>query len=117
MWVIKENGQSWTVEHFQYEILLVNVISCLRIADNVLDIGNVALLHDNAPCFRALRTQQLLRDHQVALFDSTQWPSNSLNLNACENIGSIMKNKVELIMHNQRCPNRYSIESLRIVIL
>jgi len=47
-----------TGEYFRNTILTDNV---LRGEDNVQDVQEVCFLHDKAPCFKALATQELLR--------------------------------------------------------
>ena len=43
----------------------------------------------------AIATQQLLRVNSVDFFDNSLWPGSSPDLNVAENIGVIMKNRVE----------------------
>lgn len=99
MWVVKENGQTWTGEYFRETILEQAVIPFLKNEDNVLDPEQVTFLHDKAPCFKALATQQLLKDNDIDFFDNSQWPGNSPDLNPCENVGAIIKDKVESALH------------------
>lgn len=98
MWVIKEDGHSWNGEYFR-SILSENVFPFLRDEENVVDPSQVTFLHDKAPCFKASATQQLLRSEGIDFFDATQWPGNSPDLNPCENIGAIIKDKVEAKLH------------------
>lgn len=104
MWVIKENGDSWTGEYFRNKILNDNLIPFLRDPDNVIDVDQVTLLHDKAPCFKALQTQQMLKEENIDFFDNTQWPGNSPDLNPCENLGAIIKQRAEANIHQQNDP-------------
>ena len=94
-WVIKEKGQSWSSKYFQDEVLADVVIPFLRDRRNVIDKNEVTFLHDKAPCMKAIRTQQLLRQNEIDFFDNTQWPGSSPDLNVAENLGAIMKDRVE----------------------
>ena len=57
---------------------------------------------------KVLRTQNLLKDNNIDFFGNEEWPSSSPNLNACENIGSILKGKVEKRMLSEHLATRYS---------
>ena len=94
-WVIKEKGQSWSSKYFQDEVLADVVIPFLRDRRNVIDKNEVTFLHDKMPCLKAIRTQQLLRQNDIDFFDNTQWPGSSPDLNVAENLGAIMKDRVE----------------------
>ena len=94
MWMIKSLGQSWDGDYFREKILTKRVILSSG-PSNVLDITQVTFLHDKAPCMKVLRTQNLLKDNNIDLFGNEEWPHNSPNLNACENVGSILKDEVE----------------------
>ena len=107
MWVIKTRGQSWNGDYFR-EILQERVIPFLRDPNNVLDVNRVTLLHDKAPCMRALRTQTLLKDNNIDFFGNDEWPGNSPDLNVCENLGSIMKEEVEKRMLSEPPANRFN---------
>ena len=113
MWVIKEQGETWTGEYFRNTILTENLIPFLRNDQNVIDVNQVTLVHDKAPCFKALATQQLLQDNAIDFFGNNEWPGNSPDLNPCENVGAIIKDRVETRMHKLRGPNPYSIATLR----
>ena len=65
MWVVKEDGASWIGEYFREIILNDNLLPFLRDPDNVLDVDQVTPLHDKAPCFKALQTQDMLRRENI----------------------------------------------------
>ena len=44
---------------------------------------------------KAIATQQLLRVNSIDFFDNSLWPGSSPDLNVTENIGAIMKDRVE----------------------
>lgn len=113
MWVIKERGESWDGVYFRDTILLDNVIPFLNNPDNVLVVGESTFLHDKAPCMRANATQQLLKQHGIDFWGNDVWPGNSPDLNAAENIGAIVKDRVEGLMLQEQGPGRYSTEVLR----
>ena len=58
MWVIKENGETLIREYFRQVILEQNILPFLTNAENVEDVDQVTVLHDKAPCFKAMRTQR-----------------------------------------------------------
>ena len=95
MWVVKDHGQSWNGVYFRQNILIDSVIPFLQNQDNVIDVNETTFLHDRAPCMSALATQGLLRANQVDFFDNSEWPGSSPDLNACENLGAILKDRVE----------------------
>ena len=57
---------------------------------------------------KAFQTQNLLKDNNIDFFGNEEWPSNSPNLNACENIGSILKDEVEKKMLSKLSATQYS---------
>ena len=69
--------------------------SLLQDPQNVLDVTQVTYLYDKAPCMKAFQTQNLLKDNNIDFFGNEEWPGNSPDLNACENVGSILKDEVE----------------------
>ena len=69
-------------------MLTETVIPFLQDPDSVVDPQDVYLLH-KAPCFKALATQELLRESGIDFFSSAEYPSNSPDLNVTENIGAI----------------------------
>ena len=94
-WVVKDKGESWNGDYFRNKILLNKVIPFLRKKKNVLDVNETTFLHDKAPCIKAIATQQLLRSNKVDFFDNSQWTGISPDLNVTENLGAILKDKVE----------------------
>ena len=95
MWVIKERGHSWDGAYFRQNILIERVIPFLKDQGNVISVDDTTLLHDRALCMKALATQALLRNNQVDFFGNDEWPGSSPDLNACENMGAIVKDRVE----------------------
>ena len=71
------------------------VILFLHGHQNILDVTQVTLLHDRAPYMKVLRTQNLLKDNNIDFFGNEEWLGNSPDLNACENVGSILKSEIE----------------------
>lgn len=114
MWVIKDQGESWTGDYFRETIIRENLVPFLENEENVIDREQVTFLHDKAPCVKALATQQMLRDFNIDFFNNTQWPGNSPDLNPCENLGSIVKDRVESKMHNER--DRFSMPTFSRVL-
>ena len=100
MWVIKEKGCSWDGEYFRNTILTERVIPFLKNAENVISVEDTTFLHDKAPCMKALATQALLKNNRVDFFGNSEWPGSSPDLNACENLGSILKERVEKRISN-----------------
>ena len=52
-------------------------------------------VHDRAPCIKALATQSLLTANNIDYFGNAEWPGSSPDLNSCENVGAIIKKRVE----------------------
>ncbi|CAF5036369.1 unnamed protein product, partial [Rotaria sp. Silwood1] len=98
LWVLKEHGQSWDGAYFRGIVLQEHVIPFLRDPANVLVINEVTFLHDKAPCMKANATQHLLEAEEVKFWGNSIWPRNSPDMNPAENIGAIIKDKVEELM-------------------
>jgi hypothetical protein len=113
MWVIKERGESWDGAYFRQTILTDNVIPFLNDEDNVPVVGETTFVHDKAPCMRANATQELLRNAGIDFWGNDMWPGNSPDLNPTENIGEIIKDRVEARMHQEVGEGRYSEATLR----
>jgi len=75
----------------------------------VLDVQDVCFLHDKAPCSKALATKELLRESSIDFFNNSEWPGSSPDLNpAEEDLGAIIKDRVEVRMLNEEGHGRYS---------
>ncbi|CAF0805619.1 unnamed protein product [Rotaria sordida] len=106
--------QSWDGAYFREIILQQHVISFLCDPSNVLDTNEVIFLHDKAPCMKANVTQHLLEDENAKFWGNSIWPGDSPNMNPTENIGAIIKDKVEELMANEDRRNRYNYDVLKI---
>ena len=58
----------------------------------------------------------LLRDGPIDFFEKTQYPGNSLDLNECEDLGAILKQRVQQKISEYNGENTYSKEVLREMI-
>ena len=58
-------------------------------------------------------TRHLLEDEGVNFWGNSIWPGNSSNMNPAENIGAIIKDKVEELMTSEDRRNRYSYDILK----
>ena len=56
---------------------------------------DVVFLPDRAPFMSALETQKSLTDKGINFFGNYVWPGNSHDLNPTENLGVIVKHRVE----------------------
>ncbi|CAF3863544.1 unnamed protein product [Rotaria sp. Silwood1] len=97
----REQGQSWDGAYFREIILQQHVIPFLRDPNNVLDTDEVIFLHDKASCMKAYATQHLLEDEGVQFWGNSIWPGNSPDMNPAENVGAIIKDKVEDLMASE----------------
>ena len=61
---------------------------------------------------KANATQHPLEDEGVKFWGNSVWPGNSPDMNSAENIGAIIKEKVEDLMASEDCQNRYSYDAL-----
>lgn len=111
MWVIKNQGQSWDGQYFR-DVIIPKVVDFLQDDDNVLDVSDVLLLHDKAPGWTANSTQDLLRRSPIDFLSKSEYPGNSPDLNPTEDLGAILKNRVEDLMLKERGVNRYSRQTL-----
>ena len=117
MWVIKDD-EKWNGEYnfVKLYILEQNVFPFLMNEENVEDIDQVTLLHDNAPCFKAMRTQEVLENSGFDFFDNTVWPGSSPDLNLCENINAILKDKFDTLLHRNPKRLRKAVVPIRTAI-
>ena len=67
----------------------------------MLDVQEVCFLHDKVPCSKALATQELLRESGIDFFNNSEWPGLSPDLNLAEDLGAIIKDRVEDRMLNE----------------
>lgn len=112
MWVIKEHGQSWDGAYFRDIVLSEHVIPFLNDEENVIEVGETTFVHDRAPCMKANLTQELLRSNNQKFWGNDMWAGNSPDLNPTENLGAIVKERVERLMHLENGQGRYSRETL-----
>jgi len=78
----------------------------------MLHVQEICFLHDKAPCFNAMATQELLRQSGIDLFNNSEWPGSSPHLNPAEDLGAITKDRVEDRMLNEEGHGRYSHQTL-----
>jgi len=64
-YVIKPNSERWDGGYFRNTVLSKHVIPFLN---NPNKVGGATLLHDRAPCMKALQTQALQNKHNVDFF-------------------------------------------------
>ena len=83
------------------------------IFNNVISVGGSTFVHDRAPCMKANATQQLLRDQNMKFWKNDLWPGYSPDLNSANNVGEIVKDRVERLMHLEEGRGRYSKDILR----
>ncbi|CAF1253854.1 unnamed protein product [Didymodactylos carnosus] len=110
LWVLKEDGQSWDGAYFRKIILQKHVIPFLRNPINVIDTNEVIFLHDKAPCMKANATQHILEDEDVNFWGNSIWPGNDPDMNPAENIGAIIKDKVEELMTSEDHRDRHNYD-------
>ena len=56
-------------------------------------------------------TQHLLEDEDVNFWENSIWPGNSPDMNPAENVGAIIKDKVEELMANEDRRDRYNYDA------
>lgn len=78
--------------------------------------NEVIFVHDKAPCMQANQTQHLLQHNHVKFCGNDIWPGNSLDHQAAEQIGTIIKDEVEKKILSKINYSRYLEEILQIRI-
>ena len=58
-------------------------------------------------------TQHLLEDEDVNFWGNSIWPGNSPDMNPAENVGAIIKDKVEELIGNEDHCDRYNYDELK----
>ena len=97
------HGKEIDVVHKRERVLLGwKLFQTSDISDkrHVLDVGETTFLHDRAPCMSALATQNMLTANGIDFFGNSEWPGSSPDLNPCENLGAILKDRVEHRLEN-----------------
>ena len=107
--VVKDKGQSWNGEYFR-SILTEFVIPFMQNPDCVVSVEDAVFLHDKARCMSALQTQDLLQTNGIDFFGNNEWPANSPDLNPTENLGAILKDRVESKMLSEPNENRLNVD-------
>lgn len=117
VWVVKEQGDSWTGNYFRKKIIEPVVIPFF---DNQANLegpcGGTLLWHDNAPGWRAKETVELLDEGKVPCFNPSgkrRVPPYSADLNLAENMGAILMESVEEILDEHDIA--YTIKGPRLV--
>ena len=95
-------------DYFREKVLTEHIMPYLQHPQNVLDVTEVTFLHDKAPCMKALQIQKLLKDKNIDFFGNDEWPSNSADLNVCENVRSFLKDEAEKRMLSESLATRFS---------
>lgn len=113
---MKDKGESLTGQYFRDIILTENVFPFLKNKKNVIDVNEVIFVPDKAPCMRTNQTQHLLQDDDVKFWVNDIWPGNSPDLNAADQIGTIIKDEVERRMLSETKHSRYLEETLKMHI-
>ena len=99
--------------YFREIVLQQHLIPFVRDPNNVLDTDEVIFLQNKAPCMKANGKQHLLEDEGIKFWGNSIWPDNSPDMNPAENIGAIIKDKVEELMASEDRQNRYSCDVLK----
>ena len=90
-------GESWDGNYF-HQMVLPKAYQLLKRKYNVVSIGDTIILHDKAPGWSANATQEMLRDGPVDFFSKTEYTGNSPDLNPCEDIRAIVKDRMQTRM-------------------
>ena len=83
-------------------MLIHHVIPFIRNPENVLSTTETTILHDLASCMSALATQNLLKENEEDFFGNNEWPGSFPDLNPCENLGAIVKDRGEQCVQNAK---------------
>ncbi|KAG1655062.1 hypothetical protein GQR58_024735 [Nymphon striatum] len=60
------------------------------------DVQNTTFSQDRAPFMSASATQNILKANGIDFFGNSEWPGSSLDLNSCEHLGAILKQRDRL---------------------
>jgi hypothetical protein len=99
---------------FRKTPIFFSVIPFFHDPTNVLDMNEVIFLHDKAPCLKANATQQFVEGEGMKFWGNWIWPGNSADMNPAENIGAIIKDKVEELVASEDRKDRYNYDILKI---
>ena len=108
----QDDGCTWTGDYFRATIIEKNVFLFLKNKENVIEPSEVTFLHDRAPCYKASATQELLKASNVDFFSTSEYPGNSPDLNATENFGAIIKDRVDILMEQEDVADKFKKETL-----
>ena len=111
--VIKEDGQTWNGAYFRDTIIRHHILPFMKNEDCVIDINSATFLHDRAPCYKAAETQELMRSSGIDFFSFSEYPGNSPDLNTTENMGSIVKDRVDALLDREPEDRRYTKDTLK----
>ena len=99
---------SWNGDYF-IKTVIPEVNNALKDRTNVLYVDGTIILHDRAPGWAAKATQEVVEDEPTDFFKSSEYPGSSPmgpNLKPTENIGSILMEKVDEKMQQERGEGR-----------
>mgnify|MGYP006362238671 FL=1 len=65
-----------------------------------------------APVMKDNKTRAYLKSNGVQVWGNEIWPGNSPDLNPTENLGEIVKDRIEKLMHLESGIGRYSHDTL-----
>ena len=95
LWVIKNNGESWTGEHLHEIILTQNAFSFLKNEENIIDPDEVLFVHDKQHVCERIKSNICFKTTMLSFGIMISGPVNSHDLNMAEHIRSIVKDEVE----------------------
>ena len=107
MWVIKPWGQNWDGDYFRKKVLTERVIPILQ---DLMFWTSLRLpfCMTKHRAWKRVEPRTFWKDNNINFFGNEEWPSNSPDLNACENVWLIMKDEVEKRMLPELLATRYS---------